>query len=645
MKKWLFLLVFVPFVTYSKPIPLSSFAKKNQFEQIKISPDGKHLAATVPVKDRTILVVLNIKDLKVITGQKFGENEHVRNFHWINDERIIFTKSFQHGWAEQPVSYGQIYAMSIDNPKREVIFGFQGQAAGTISKLRKGVQAIYAYGEIVHLLPNDPKHIMILSYPYARDEDGGFFLYKLNVYTAKRKRITMTPIGNMEMALNNTGMPILGFGIDRKGEYRSFKYEKNEWQDVADNHQLSDLSPIITSEDNNTLYLQAYRAGGPLTLYKYRIQQDELSVLFQDKTFDIDDFLIDPITNDILGVSLMSGKVSYTYFDDNNKFVAIHKGLLKAFPEHNVEFFSSNKDGSLMIVRVSSDKNPGDFYLYNTSTNGADYIASKKSWLKPEDMASKEPIEFQTRDKTNIHGYLTLPNNDKNTKHPLVVYVHGGPYKVQDTWRYEDTVQMLANNGYAVLQVNYRGSGGYGLDFEEIAYQKGGTLIQNDIIDGTKWALKLPYIDNDKVCIMGWSFGGYSATMAPLIEPGLFKCSIAAAGPYNLELQASEADYTEVDSVNAQAKKIYGSDPKLLKQNSPITHIKNLKTPIFVVHGGKDKRVPDEHAFQLKEALDDLDLPYQWMFKEKEGHGFTNPENVEEFYQQTLAFLKKHMGS
>ena len=338
----------------------------------------------------------------------------------------------------------------------------------------------------------------------------------------------------------------------------------------------------------------------------------------------------------------MPGNIEYHYIDKDEPFAKVHKKMTETFMGSDIVITSRTDDHKEMVVLVSSDKNPGDFYLFNNETNAASYLLSKKQWIDPARMSKRTPIEFLARDGKTIYGYLTLPK-DRDGKSPLVTYVHGGPYGPRDHWWYDSTPQMLANNGYAVLQVNYRGSGGYGLDYREAAYQKRSTLIQQDIIDGTKWALSQAEVEDEKVCIMGWSFGGYSALMSPLIEPDLFSCSIAAAGVYDAVAQEEGADYSRVDSVASRAAEVYGSDENLLKKESPLTYIDKLKIPIFIVHGGKDSRVPPEQAYLLKDALEERNMPYEWMFKSSEGHGFSNENNREEFFQRSLNFLKQHL--
>jgi len=402
------------------------------------------------------------------------------------------------------------------------------------------------------------------------------------------------------------------------------------------------MTLLSLNVDGSKLYVSSYIDQNTETLFEYTFANKKMGIIFHHETSDILKRIENPQTGIVVGVEVMPGYVEYHYVDRDDEFAVEHAKLAKTFSGSDIHVTSITKNQKMMVVLVVSDKNAGDYYLYNKENKSISYLLSKRSWIDPELMSERKPIQFKARDGEIIHGYLTLPRKANGTV-PLVTYVHGGPYGIRDYWWFDSEAQMLANNGYAVLQVNYRGSGGYGKKYEEIAYQKRSTLIQHDIIDGTKWALSLAEITNNKACIMGGSFGGYSALMSPLIEPDLFNCSIAHAGVYEAIEQEQDADYSEISSFAAEAAEVYGAEEKLLKKESPLTYIDQLKIPVFIVHGGKDERVTPKQAYLLKEALDERNMPYEWMFKEKEGHGFFNEDNQVEFYSRTLEFLKKHL--
>ncbi|TQV73908.1 S9 family peptidase [Aliikangiella marina] len=637
-----FILCTTTFTIAAKPLPLSYFAKDAQFRNIKLSPDGKHFAATFPRKDSTALAIINRETMKPVRDFDFGQGEHIEQFYWLNNERVIFTRSIDSQRFAAGRSMGDIYGINIDGSRRGAIFGYDANKSGKISN-RKGNDL--ASARIMHLLPDDPKHILIMSYSFfRRDMDSPTKIIKLNAYTGRKKTVATTPFGNMRVVVNAQGEPVISSGVDIEGKDRMFWFNDGEWNEIAEDEKLSSFEPLFVDQKSENLYLSTHPNNGTQALYQYNMQTKKISKVFQNEKTDIHNLVTKPGEGSVVGVGIMPGNVEYHYLDKEDEFAQLHKSLFEAFEGHDIRITSRTEDMSEIIVMVMSDRNPGDFYLYNPKKKSAEYLLSQKSWLEPQTMVEKKPIAFKARDGKEIYGYLTLPNN-AHADTPMVTYVHGGPYGVRDGWHFnfDTTPQMLANNGFAVLQVNYRGSGGYGKEYEEVAYKKRSTLIQHDIIDGTKWAMSLDNISDDKACIMGWSFGGYSAVMSPTIEPDLFKCSIAAAGVYDALEQEKDADYADVRSVSKEAEKVYGSDERLLKDESPITYINNLKIPVFIVHGGKDRRVTPEQAHILRAALEERNMPFEWMFKDNEGHGFADEKNLEEFYARSLEFLNKNL--
>ncbi len=629
-------------VAIAEPLSLELFAKKAQYNSIKISPDGKHFAAAAPYKDQTILVIINRESMKPVYAFRFSKNEHVDEYYWANNERVVFTRILRKGWAEAPISYRQIFAGNIDGSKQAIIFGYSGGKSQTGSRLGKNKGPDRAWGEILHLLPEDPKHIIISARAMDNSFDSPYRLIKLNIYNSRKKEITRTPFGNLRVMFNTKGIPVIATGHDSKGIYKSFGYVDDDWIEITSENLLANFTPISINKAGDKLYLSTHINSKTSSIFEYDIESTKMELIFNHKSADFYSLIKDPEDGAVIGVEVMPNYLEYHYLDEDNEFAKTHKKLVGTFKNQGMRITSRTKDLKEMVVFIRNDKNPGDFYLYNNETNSAKYLLSRKRWINPKLMAPREPIQFQGRDGTTLYGYITIPL-DTSKKVPLVTYVHGGPYGLQDQWWYDSTAQMLANNGFAVLQVNYRGSGGYGLSYERSAYQKLHTMIQNDIIDGTKYAMSFDEIENNNACIMGWSFGGYSALMAPLVDDSIFKCSIAAAGVYDAVEQLDDADYSKVDSLKAEAEIKWGENENSLRKASPLTYLDKLKIPVFIVHGGKDERVPPEQAYMLKKALDKRKMPYEWMFKKKEGHGFYNQENMVEFYQRSLKFLNKYL--
>ena len=293
---------------------------------------------------------------------------------------------------------------------------------------------------------------------------------------------------------------------------------------------------------------------------------------------------------------------------------------------------------------MSSDRDPGSYYLYDKKTGSADVLFANMEKIDPRQMAERRPFVFTARDGLKVTGYLTVPSGADKAKVPLVVLPHGGPIGIHDTWFFDTDAQFLASRGYAVLQVNFRGSGGRGTGFEEAGYKQWGLKMMDDLIDGVKWANNLPEIDASRVCAFGASFGGYAAMMLPARAPSMFKCAVGYSGRYYLP-----SKYTQDSIVGDKQGKKYlvktmGDDPALLHQQSPVMLADYIKVPVMLVHGGNDKVTELHQAEMMRNALIKAGRPPEWILEKDEGHGFYDAKRQQAFYERLEAFLAKHLA-
>jgi dipeptidyl aminopeptidase/acylaminoacyl peptidase len=318
--------------------------------------------------------------------------------------------------------------------------------------------------------------------------------------------------------------------------------------------------------------------------------------------------------------------------------------LSAQFPDAYVHFLNFTDDGQKLMFGVSSDRDPGSFYLFDKATGKADLLFSNMPLIDPELMAERHPVAFAARDGLTVTGFLTLPKNSDKKKLPLVLLPHGGPFGVDDDWFFDSDAQFLASRGYAVLQVNFRGSSGRGHNFKVAGYREWGGKIMDDLIDGVKWANARGDIDPARVCAYGGSFGGYAALMLPIREPAMFKCSVGYSGLYDLATKYND-EGIKGDTANTNWYiKTMGKDPATLAAISPSHLAGQIKVPVLLIHGGKDKITNLKQAESMRDALIKAGHPPEWLLTDKEGHGFYDSEHRKEVYQRLEAFLGKHIG-
>jgi dipeptidyl aminopeptidase/acylaminoacyl peptidase len=304
----------------------------------------------------------------------------------------------------------------------------------------------------------------------------------------------------------------------------------------------------------------------------------------------------------------------------------------------------ASEDGRYLGMRVYSDTAPPEAFLFDREIGKAKFLAASMEWIKADEMSPMKPISVKTRDGLVIHGYLTLPKDSDGKNLPLIINPHGGPHGPRDEWGFNPEVQLFANRGYAVLQMNYRGSGGYGNAFEGMGYRKWGTTMQDDLTDSVKWAVNQGIVDGNRVCIYGASYGGYAALMSVVREPDLYKCTVGYVGVYDLDAQR-DADFMEHASGRNYLKDAYPPTKPERMAQSPAYGVDRIKTPILLVHGEKDIRVPIKNMYFLISQLQKVGKkPDDVIVEKKEAHGFRDLGNQVNLYTKMLAFFDKYIG-
>jgi dipeptidyl aminopeptidase/acylaminoacyl peptidase len=373
------------------------------------------------------------------------------------------------------------------------------------------------------------------------------------------------------------------------------------------------------------------------------ITKKELEKIFEHPEVDVTNLMSSRKRKVITGVSFNTEKVHYHFFDKQREM--LQRDLEKRLPGYEVRVAGFNKQEDRCLVRTFSDRSLGAYYFYDMKTKDFRKLADVSPWLKESDLAEMKPISYQSRDGLTIHGYLTVPKGVQPKNLPVVVNPHGGPW-YRDSWGFNPEVQFLANRGYAVLQVNFRGSTGYGRKFWEASFKQWGKTMQNDVTDGVQWLIKQGTADPKRIGIYGGSYGGYTTLAGLTFTPDLYACGVDYVGVANL--------FTFMKSIPPYWKPfldmLYGmvghpeKEQDLLRAASPVFHVNKIKAPLLIAQGANDPRVNKNESDQMVEALKKKGIDVPYMVKDNEGHGFSNEENRFDFYRAMEEFLGKHLG-
>ncbi len=630
----------IPLFVSAKSHSIDDFVKQAQFAQVKISPDGLHIAATFKHGSQTKMAIMSLADRKVKKVLSFGEDNHVTSYNWANNERLLLTKGRKTGRFAIPAGTGNIHAINITGDKKRVIFGPANNDMG--------------YGRIVDFLRDDDKYILVSS---NFDKKQFTDIYKVNIYSGKKKRVQKSPYKNATNLLDQNNVYRFSSFVDNDGAtHVNFRASEDaEWKEIDVFTEFKDnkggIRPLSFSQDNTKVFWIEDKESPIDGLYEYDVKTREKKLLFRHEIVDASPIWLKSLTPPykafLAGASVMDGKPQAFYFDENNPSVRLILSLKKAFAGKQIAVTSATKDASQVVLYVHSDTDPGSYYLFNAKTNKAQFLVKPRSWIEPKSMAKMKPVKFKARDGLQLHGYLTLPNGKESSKNlPLIVHPHGGPHGPRDNFGFNPEVQFYASLGYAVLQVNFRGSGGYGREFESKGYGKWGQEMQDDLTDGTLWAIKEGYADKDRICISGASYGGYAALMGVVKEPDLYQCAIGYVGVYDLPDMFERGNVAErLDWGQSYLKEVLGEDEDKLKAISPKFNVDKVKADVFLITGGRDLQAHYKQSFDLKDAFKDAGKDVEWLFYKNEGHGYFDPEHRKVLYTKMKAFLAKNIGS
>jgi len=604
-----------------RQIPLEDFFKNPEKARYQISPDGKYFSFMAPYEKRMNLFVQEIgKDSAVrLTSET---DRDIYGYFWKNPTRILYLKDT--GGDEN----FKLYGVNIDGSNLKCFTDFP--------KVRT---------EIVDDLYDFPDEVII---GLNKRNPEVFDPYRLNIVTGEMKQLAENP-GNIQgWILDHEGKlraaTAIVDGINTQILYR--EKETDKFKAVLTTNFKESVSPMIFTFDNKNIYAVSNLGRDKSALVVFDIANGkEIQTLYENPDYDVSDVVWSKLNKKLVAVNYESWKPERFYLDDEGK--KIYESIQQKLGDYTFNITSLTKAEDKFMIRAYSDRSLGGYYVYDKAKDSLQKVADLFTWLKEDELAKMLPIEYTARDSTKINGYLTLPvgyTMEDAKELPVVVNPHGGPW-ARDSWGFNPEIQFLANRGYAVLQVNFRGSTGYGRNFWEKSFKQWGLTMQDDITDGTNWLIKQGIADPKRIAIYGGSYGGYATLEGLVKEPDLYAAGVDYVGVSNL--------FTFMRTIPPYWKPMLDmmyemvgnpkADSAQFVATSPAMNADKIKTPLFVAQGKNDPRVNKDESDQMVDALKKRGIVVEYMVKDNEGHGFHNEENRFDFYRAMEKFLGEHL--
>ena len=606
----------------AKQIPLENFFKNPEKSSYQISPDGSFYSFMAPYKNRMNIFIQKIGDSSA-TQLTFEEARDIAGYFWPNNEQIVFLKD------EAGDENFHLFGVNIDGSNPIGFTDFEGVRA-----------------QIIDDLP-DQKDFVVIG--LNKRNKQVFDPYRLNLKTGEISMLAENP-GNIQgWMFDHDGKLRLATaivdGVNQSILYR--ENEEDEFKTIITTNFKEGFNPQFFTFDNKNIIGSSNLGRDKSAIVEFDpVTAKEVKVLYANDDYDVNGVGYSRKRKVITAAYFESWKSERHYFDSTSK--ATFEKIQKQLAGYEIGITGVNKDENILILRTYSDKSLGAYYIYNSEDDKMEKIVDVSPWIDENEMSNQLPIAYQSRDGLKINGYLTLPKgyNMENAKNlPVVINPHGGPW-ARDSWGFNPEIQFLANRGYAVLQMNFRGSTGYGRKFFEASFKKWGREMQDDITDGTQWLIDKGIADSTRIAIYGGSYGGYATLMGLVKEPKMYAAGVDYVGVSNMfTFMKTIPPYWE--PMLEMMYEMVGDvekDSAMLREVSPVFHVDKIKAPLFIAQGANDPRVNVDESDQMVKAMKEKGIDVEYLVKKDEGHGFRNEENRFEFYRAMEKFLNLQLS-
>jgi dipeptidyl aminopeptidase/acylaminoacyl peptidase len=599
-------------------IPLEDFFKNPERTSYNISPDGKYISFMAPYESRMNIFVQKTGSDKV-TRLTSETKRDIAGYYWANNTRLLYIND--NGGDENFALFG----VDVNGKNEKCLTCFENVRT-----------------QIIDDLEDQPDFVIV---GLNKRDAMVFDPYRLNINTGDMVMLAENP-GNIQSWMTDhdgklrVAMAIVD-GVNTQLLYRD--NEEEEFRPILTTSFKESMSPQFFTFDNKRLYATSNlnRDKSAAVIFD-PVSATETEMLYENDSYDVSSISYSRKRKVITAASYTSWKRERNFFDETTK--KLFERLEKELKGYEISISASDKAEEKFIIRTYSDRSLGSYYFFDLKKDKLTKIQEVSPWIDENQMAEIKPIQYRSRDGLIIHGYLTLPKGVEPKNLPVVINPHGGPW-ARDNWGFNPEVQFLANRGFAVLQMNFRGSTGYGKAFWEASFKQWGLTMQNDITDGVYWLIEQGIADKDNIAIYGASYGGYATLQGLVVTPTLYAAGVDYVGVSNL--------FTFMQTIPPYWKPLLDmmyemvgnpeTDKVQFEATSPAMNAHRIMAPLFVAQGAKDPRVNIAESDQIVEAMRKRGVEVEYMVKDNEGHGFRNEENRFDFYRAMEKFLAKHL--
>lgn len=628
-------------------LPVEAFARLPVLDGIELSPGGRHAAAKLlDGEARYGVVIFDLERLGKQPPLRASTGEWDVNWlRWKSDDRLLVSGRYTFFDGNFGIAQTRLIAVDADGSDLQWLLRPRPAQKG------RGHEFVQFRDRIVDLLPADPQHVLLAMNSEIESRPN---LYRVNIGNDHRTKIESGRSWIQSWLLDQQGRVRLAQGFDVEGgidaSYRTFHRSDPaaDWQRIWDeDERRAEFTPVLfDSGDADLVTVLSDFENGRRGLYRYRLSSNQfVDKLFLHPEVDIAEVILDPPGRQVEGVRYITDTQRFEWF--GGPLAAAYRDLQSQLPGWALAIESRTQDSSLMVVRASAADHSGRHYLYRPATRELRLFSAMYPELDEHDLARVVPVRYRARDGLEIPAYLTLPRGVRQPPPrplPAVIMPHGGP-ESRDYADFDPVVQLLANRGYAVLQMNFRGSAGYGRAFLGAGQREWGDAIQDDITDGTRWLIDSGVADPARICIVGASFGGYAALMGVVEEPALYRCAVSLNGVSDLPDLVNLRGRYFVGARRSLVRRIGGlwADRARLATHSPARRASEITAPVLLLHASDDEIVPPAQSRKMADALQAAGKASRYVPLQEEDHGLTHGPTRLQFFRELEQFLATHL--